>query len=148
MDGFEAAERIHAEFDIPVLFLSAYSDPNLLSRAKQAGAFGYLVKPFDQRELNAMLEMTLYKARIEKENRRMAEKLRESEAKLQQYSQNLEALVAECTRALEKAQAELLVKERLAVLGHFAGSISHELRNPLAVIDGGVYYLNRIAPRF
>ncbi len=148
MDGFEAAERIHAEFDIPVLFLSAYSDPKLLSRAKQAGAFGYLVKPFDQWELNAMLEMTLYKARIEKENRRMAEKLRESEAKLQQYSQNLEALVAECTRALEKAQAELLVKERLAVLGHFAGSISHELRNPLAVIDGGVYYLNRIAPRF
>jgi signal transduction histidine kinase len=45
------------------------------------------------------------------------------------------------TRELQKAQAELLVKERLAVLGHFAGSISHEIRNPLAVIDTAAYFV-------
>ncbi|MDM8548839.1 ATP-binding protein [Desulfobacterales bacterium HSG2] len=44
-------------------------------------------------------------------------------------------------QSLQKAQEELLLKERLAVLGHFAGSISHELRNPLAVIDGSAYFL-------
>ena len=67
-----------------------------------------------------------------------------AESKLQEYSQHLEEMVAERTRDLEKAQAELLVKERLAVLGHFSGSISHELHNPLAAIDASAYYLNMV----
>ncbi len=67
---------------------------------------------------------------------------KEAEARLREYSENLEKMVKARTQALEQAQAELLVKERLAVLGHFAGSISHELRNPLAVIEGASYLLN------
>ncbi len=142
MDGVEAAKKIRDRFNIPVLFLSAYSDDGLLERAKQAGSYGYLIKPFEGRELAAMLEMTLQRASEEKERRIMAERLQASEQKLKKYSERLEALVQERTRALEAAQASLLVKERLAVLGHFAGSISHELRNPLAVIEGSVFYLN------
>lgn len=142
MDGVEAAMEIRARLDIPVLFLTAYSDDNLLQRAKQAGSYGYLIKPFEGRELEAMLEMTLQRASEEKERRIMAERLQASEKKLKQYSERLEALVQERTRALEEAQAALLVKERLAVLGHFAGSISHELRNPLGAIGGSVFYLN------
>ncbi len=148
MDGVEAAENIHNRYEIPVLFLSAYSDDDLLQRARSTGSFGYLVKPFEERELAAMLEMTIYKAGVEKERRRMAEQLKESEGKLKQYSERLEEMVAERTRALEAAQAELLVKERLAVLGHFAGSISHELRNPLAVIDSSVYCLKLKSDEF
>lgn len=64
-----------------------------------------------------------------------------AEEKLHEYSNQLEEMVEERTRELKKAQEELLVKERLAVLGHFAGSISHELRNPLAAIDSSVYFL-------
>ncbi len=75
MDGVEAADRIHDQFDIPVLFLSAYSDRELLQRAKRTGSFGYLVKPFEERELYAMLEMTLYKARMEKVRREMEARL-------------------------------------------------------------------------
>lgn len=142
MDGIEAAEKIYRRLDIPVLFLSAFSDDDLLRRAKSAGSFGYLVKPFEERELIAMLEMTLYKSGVEKERRRMAERLQESEEQLKRYSASLEEMVAERTRKLEEAQAKLLVKDRLAVLGHFAGSISHELRNPLAVIDASVYFLD------
>ncbi len=75
MDGVEAADRIHGEFDIPVLFLSAYSDRELLQRAKRTGSFGYLVKPFEERELHAMLEITLYKVRVEKERQDMEKRL-------------------------------------------------------------------------
>ncbi len=75
MDGIEAADRIHDQFDIPVLFLSAYSDRELLGRAKRTGSFGYLVKPFEERELYAMMEMTLYKARAEAERREMESRL-------------------------------------------------------------------------
>jgi PAS domain S-box-containing protein len=67
----------------------------------------------------------------------------QAEMKLQQYSQHLEEMVEARTRELQTAHDELLVKERLAVLGHFSGNISHELRNPLAVIDSAAYILKR-----
>lgn len=64
-----------------------------------------------------------------------------AEQKLYEYSVSLEERVEERTEELKKTQDELLLKERLAVLGHFAGSISHEIRNPLAVIDSSAYFL-------
>ncbi len=64
-----------------------------------------------------------------------------AEEALKEYSERLEEMVEERTKELREAQEELIRKERLAVLGHFAGSISHELRNPLGVIDSSVYYL-------
>ncbi len=75
LDGIDAASQIHARFDIPVVFLSAYSDDDLLQRARQVGAFGYLVKPFKERELYTMLETTLYRVKMEKERRRMESRL-------------------------------------------------------------------------
>jgi signal transduction histidine kinase len=75
MDGIDAAGAIHDRFDIPVLFLTAYSDPDLLQRAKMVGSFGYLIKPFEERELMAMLEVTLYKARMERERRELEARL-------------------------------------------------------------------------
>ncbi|MBU8910116.1 MAG: response regulator [Desulfobacterales bacterium] len=71
MDGIKAAEHIYNQFQIPVVFLSAYGDLELLERAKQVGSFGYLIKPFEERELYATLEMALYKAKAEKEHKKM-----------------------------------------------------------------------------
>ncbi len=79
MDGIQAAEEIHSLFDIPVVFLSAYSDNELLERAKRVGSFGYLVKPFEERELYATLEMALYKARTDKERRQMEASFRQAQ---------------------------------------------------------------------
>ena len=79
MDGIEAAEQIYSRFKIPVVFLSAYADRELLERAKQVGSFGYLLKPFDVRELNATLEMALYKAKAEKERIHMKSLLQETQ---------------------------------------------------------------------
>jgi signal transduction histidine kinase len=77
MDGIEAAAQIHDRFEIPVVFLSAFSDRDLLRRARQTGSFGYLVKPFRQHELVATLEMAIYKAKAEKERRRLEARLQE-----------------------------------------------------------------------
>ena len=76
MDGIKAAEQIYSTFGIPVVFLSAYTDSDLLERAKQVGSFGYLVKPFEERELYATIEMALCKAKAEKERRQMEARLR------------------------------------------------------------------------
>lgn len=78
MDGIEAAEQIYTHLKIPIIFLSAYCDRNLLERAKQVGSFGYLIKPIDERELLANLEMALYKANMEKERRQMESMKRQS----------------------------------------------------------------------
>ena len=63
------------------------------------------------------------------------------EHKLKEYSERLEKMVEERTKKLRDAQEELIYKERMALLGHFTGNISHELRNPLGVIDSSAYYL-------
>jgi len=59
-----------------------------------------------------------------------------------QARENLEQKVADRTRALEEAQEALVRRERLAVLGQLAGSIGHELRNPLGVMSNAIHVLN------
>ncbi len=72
IDGVAAAEQIRARFDIPVVYLTAYADEATLQRAKITEPYGYIVKPFKERELHITIDMALYKHRIER-------KLRESE---------------------------------------------------------------------
>ena len=65
LDGIEAAQRIRAEHEIPVVFLTAYSDDSTLERAKEVAPFGYIVKPFEERELYATVEVALNQHRME-----------------------------------------------------------------------------------
>jgi CheY-like chemotaxis protein len=61
MDGIEAAGQINARFELPVIYLTAFAEDALLQRAKITEPFGYLLKPFESRELYATIEMALYK---------------------------------------------------------------------------------------
>jgi signal transduction histidine kinase len=70
MDGIETAGKIRAMVDIPVIFITAFDDGKMLERAKSAGPFGYIVKPFDERTLHSTIEMALHKHGLEKELRR------------------------------------------------------------------------------
>ncbi|VVB89453.1 Chemotaxis protein CheY [uncultured archaeon] len=66
IDGIEAASSIRSNFDIPVVYLTAYSDEKILERAKITEPFGYIIKPFKERELQINIEIDLYKHKIEK----------------------------------------------------------------------------------
>jgi CheY-like chemotaxis protein len=59
IDGIETASRIPAELHIPVIYLTAYSDDATLERARASTPYGYLLKPFTERELHAMIQMVL-----------------------------------------------------------------------------------------
>ncbi|HEX9136677.1 MAG TPA: PAS domain S-box protein, partial [Nitrospirota bacterium] len=74
MDGIETAEQIRSEFDVPVVYLTAFADDQTLERAKITEPFGYIIKPFEERDLYKTIEMALYKHKMER-------KLKESEAK-------------------------------------------------------------------
>ena len=65
MDGVETAEKIRSVADIPVIYLTAYADPESLSRAKLTEPFGYIVKPFQDHTLRSAIEMALYKHQME-----------------------------------------------------------------------------------
>ncbi len=65
MDGIDAAQQIKDNFDIPVVYLTAYSDERTLKRAKITGPFGYIIKPFEDRELHSAIEVALYKHEME-----------------------------------------------------------------------------------
>ncbi|HEY1189384.1 MAG TPA: response regulator, partial [Gemmata sp.] len=66
MDGIEAAARIRGRFDLPVVYLTANSDPDTLRRAKVTEPFGYVLKPYEDRDLQTALEMALYKHKMER----------------------------------------------------------------------------------
>ncbi|HEX3035350.1 MAG TPA: response regulator [Thermodesulfobacteriota bacterium] len=73
MDGVDSARKIRVSFDIPVVYLSAYSDKETLERADAAASYGYLHKPFAERDLHTAIQAALHKHMEER-------KIREKEA--------------------------------------------------------------------
>jgi PAS domain S-box-containing protein/putative nucleotidyltransferase with HDIG domain len=65
MDGIETARAIRSRTDIPVIFLTAYTDEAILERAKMSEPYGYIVKPFEQRELHSAIQIALYRHGME-----------------------------------------------------------------------------------
>jgi signal transduction histidine kinase len=67
MDGVEAARHFREQFNIPVVYLTAFSDKETIRRAKITEPYGYILKPVNERELHCNIEMTLYRHKIEAE---------------------------------------------------------------------------------
>jgi len=88
MDGITAADMIRQECQVPVVFLTAHSDKATLQRAQQADAFGYILKPFEDRELHTQIEMALYKHAAE-------QRLRESEERLRNLFNNIQSVAVQ-----------------------------------------------------
>ena len=63
IDGIQAAQAIHDQLDIPVIYLTAHSDDTTLDLAKVTEPRGYLLKPFEDRALRAAIELALYRRR-------------------------------------------------------------------------------------
>lgn len=80
MDGVEAARAIRDRFGVPVIYLTAFADPATLQRARITEPFGYLLKPFEERELHIVIEMALQRhdlqRRLQESERWLAATLR------------------------------------------------------------------------
>ena len=87
-NGIDASYEIKEKLDIPVIFLTAYSDLKLVDRAKSTEPYAYIVKPFQEGQLFASIEMALYKSQIEK-------RLKESEIKFRDLTELLPQTVFE-----------------------------------------------------
>lgn len=77
MDGIEAADQIRQQYQIPIVYLTSHTDPATLARAKATAPFGYLVKPFEDRDLHTTIEMALARAKAEEEIKKALDKEKE-----------------------------------------------------------------------
>jgi len=103
MDGVLAASKIKAQHAIPVVYLTANTDNHTFQRAKVTEPFGYLLKPFQERELHTTIEMALYKSRAERE--------------LHSYHERLERTLKEREKLIDK------LKEALAKVKTLSGML-------------------------
>jgi signal transduction histidine kinase len=107
MDGIEAAETIQANFQVPVVYLTANADLATLERVKQAQPFGYLIKPFSEKILTTTIEIALSR----------------HQAELEAY------------RTLQTVQADKIAAEQQAQgKAAYLCLLAHEIRNPLTAI--------------
>ncbi len=67
IDGIEIAKNLQDTFDIPIIYLTAHSDEVIIERAKLTEHYGYIVKPFNDKELKITIDMALYRHKMEKE---------------------------------------------------------------------------------
>jgi diguanylate cyclase (GGDEF)-like protein/PAS domain S-box-containing protein len=82
MDGIEAASLIQNRYSVPIVYLTAYSDNNTLSRILETDSYGYIHKPIDDNVLKFTIEMALYKHRMDR-------KVRESEEKFRMFADSM-----------------------------------------------------------
>lgn len=66
LDGTEAAEIIRSRFNVPIIYLTAYSDENTLQKAKSTNPYGYILKPFQESDLYTTIEITVHKHKTQK----------------------------------------------------------------------------------
>ncbi len=86
IDGVEAANQIGSRFNIPIIYLTAYADEKILQRAKITEPFGYIIKPFNDKELHSAIEIALYKHKVEM-------KLKKSEERYRELVQNANSII-------------------------------------------------------
>ena len=69
MDGIAAAQAIRTQLALPVVFLTAFAADDILERAKLTEPFGYVLKPFEDRDLATQIELALHKHQTDREQR-------------------------------------------------------------------------------
>jgi CheY-like chemotaxis protein len=74
MDGIEAAGQIRDRFDVPVVYVTASMDKKMQERAKVTEPYGYIIKPFEDKDLRPVIEMALQRPKLEKALRESEER--------------------------------------------------------------------------
>lgn len=135
MDGFKACEEIRKNKnykDVPIIFLTAYTDQKNILKGFELGAQDYITKPFNTKELLARvkthLELKASKEKLKSINQWLEERVKEKTMQLNKSNEELKK-ANEALLSLEKAKAE------------FLNLMSHEIRTPLNGIIGPVQLL-------
>jgi signal transduction histidine kinase len=135
MDGMATLRILRERFpDTYVIMLTGKGSEQIAVEVMKAGAADYVLKPFKNQDLVDRIENVLRIRRIEIHNRELRKERERLLSEIESWNTELEMRVAEKSRELELAHAEILQAEKLATLGHLAAGMAHEIRNPLNAI--------------
>jgi signal transduction histidine kinase len=126
LDGIDVASRLQETHSIPVIYLTAYSEDSTLERARKTRPYGYLLKPFSERELHATIQMAFERHKLETE-------LVDSRRLLQQALDAASLGVLE----LDKASSAITTSPRTADLIGWQQDQPHTLADLLSRVDAG-----------
>jgi signal transduction histidine kinase len=140
LDGIDAAAIIIRRFDIPILYLTSYSDEQKLDRAVATEPFGYILKPINERELHANIRMSVFKHELERKLHTYVTDLEEHQTKLVQQAEQLSLLNNQLQESEKHLKALNESKDKLFSI------IAHDLRSPFNVLLGYSEYLAEDAP--
>lgn len=140
MDGIQAAEQIRKQFQIPVVYLTAYTDEETLNRAKLTEPYGYILKPFEARDLGTTIEMALYKHKIEQQLREREQWLATTlksigDAVITTDSQGLVTFMNPVAEALTRWNSEEVIGNDLSEVFHAINEKTREaIENPINLV--------------
>ena len=124
-EGIELGELVMKRWDIPVVFLTAYADKETISKAKEAFPYGYMVKPYVERELQAVIETAVHKHRADKKQRELLQ-LKTKFYSIIAHDLRSPLSALRFTTRLLKRKADTLSKEELI---DFIGEIHETVEN-------------------
>lgn len=140
MDGVQAAEKIQKDHGIPIIYLTANSDDSTFLRAKLTGPFGYILKPFREKDLQINIEIALYKnktsraANLHRENERNLNRAKTdvvANANLKN-EQTVDEIIKLVDVAL-KSDSSKTQSDNLNKISQYASSLKAEIQRTIAI---------------
>lgn len=149
MDGGDLATALRQVQKCSIVFITASEDDDSLNKIMDTKPDGYVQKPFDFRELRAVLELAFFKHRKEKELEELLvsldNKVKERTAELNEAMQNLLEEVAEREKAQRQLEEALSTEKKFGKLkSSIISNLSHEFKTPLSTIRSSAQFLTKL----
>jgi len=130
LDGIQAADLLHTQYALPVIFLTAHSEEDMIERAKKVEPYGYILKPFNAQELYIAVEVALHKHKIDREKEKLTKELRDALEKVKLLSGLLPICVA-CKKIRDDKGYWTRIEEYIR--DHSEAEFSHSLCSECAI---------------
>ena len=104
MDGVAAARLVFEDYRVPVILLTAYADEETVARAKDSLPFGYIIKPFEERELRTAIELALYRHAMDTKLKTSEERYRGlfEEAPSSNFTASTDGIISDCNASFAR----------------------------------------------
>lgn len=130
MDGIESADYIKNNFQIPLIYMSAHTDQAFIERAKITEPYGYIIKPFTQRELEIVVDMAIYKHDMDMKFKKLSDDTEQESELLRNITEN----ISEVFWLVDKSFSKLYYVS--PAYEHIWGcSVESLYENPLSIMD-------------